>query len=703
MTGSEEEDFLSQAVSSLARSGRGHTICEFRPLPGVVLKTVDAIFEDINTVSDCKKKCMESPFKCNSFDLGDDSSSYSTTPTVSSSDSDPYEDYSESSLESSSQSSSLTSSSIRPSSSSSTSESTVDETFYYNGMKKLKKGHVRKNNRIKLSQRKNDRKVKSVCRLSNLDRETLSQYQKESPAYKKTTMSGATTYVMDTCFNVKVSCGRDHLRAHFKLNKAFTGKIYSMRSPTTCNQPLESTTAFTMNVPFFPSSSPYWDTIANNQHNNFKKANIDCGVTVSTVSGGPKPKSVSSSSSLTSSSSPSSSSSSAAKSKRDHLTLAKLPHHEDRQRSLFLNGSHPLRSSALNDLGESRVRSGNNHLNYHSDHTPSEVKDLNNKKMEDEMKMSSGPLIPAKIEPVENPNLSALKSLIPTNPETIRREFARFSVSLVLQRHALIMTSSDLDLTLNCDFDLSQQRIISNSIQMIASHNIPYEDYVHGSSSNVDPVIAEIQKKKPHHPSHLPPFPSPIPILPSLFPPTTAVSSPTSPTSLPAAPSASPPAPTLGSDFHTPPGSVPSSSLGQPNQGSSIMTTHEATFHSPVVKMGITDRNGGPVRAAEVGDPLSLRFELQSEDGRESLYEIFVKNIFADDGVDTVSTLIIIIMLTCQTWLTMTAVAEFFSLAEWIGADRFQRMPDWSTDHGSTQEDWINWFNQDLRGSIWSL
>lgn len=51
-----------------------------------------------------------------------------------------------------------------------------------------------------------------------------------------------------------------------------------------------------------------------------------------------------------------------------------------------------------------------------------------------------------------------------------------------------------------------------------------------------------------------------------------------------------------------------------------------------VVSMRITDRNGEPVRAAEVGDPLSLRFEIADPN---SPHEIFVKDIIADDGVDT--------------------------------------------------------------------
>lgn len=529
---------------------------------------------------------MESPFKCYSFDLGEDSSLHLVTSgnsgSSSTTDTDLYEDDHDT---------------VDPGPSVNPHTETGDETFYYSE-KKIKKDKKR----IKTKKKLNDRKgsVKSVCRISHLDRSSLSHLKDPY-----THLPGVTTYEKDTCFNVRVTCGKDQMRANFNLNKAFTGRVYSMRAANTCSQSLDATSSFSLTVPFFPSSSPYWDTVSNNQHNNFKKANVDCGVTVSTVSGGPKRKS-----------------------KRDHLNphaYHKLPH------QLNNNNNQPqvLRN----------VHSGHmSHRNHTSpvDVPPSALQDLGEgitrAAVSEDKKLTDAPLIPAKVEPVENPNHGVSSS-------RGTKEFARFSVSLVLQRHALIVTSSDLDLTLNCDFDLSQQRIVSNSIQLVSSHDIPYEDYVHAASAG-DITSAE-KKKPPHHPSNVPPFPSPIPILPSLFPP---VASPSAPSSSPSSHVTSsqhqPPAPgSTGVGSVSPGGHGPvSQGSGQPNQGSNILTTHEATFHSPIVKMGITDRDGGPVRAAEVGDPLSLRFELQStEDGRESLYEIFVKNIFADDGVDTVS------------------------------------------------------------------
>ncbi|RWS27044.1 uncharacterized protein B4U80_03602 [Leptotrombidium deliense] len=45
--------------------------CEFKKLNGVILKTVDAVYPDIKDVNECRHKCLESAFRCNSFDLGD--------------------------------------------------------------------------------------------------------------------------------------------------------------------------------------------------------------------------------------------------------------------------------------------------------------------------------------------------------------------------------------------------------------------------------------------------------------------------------------------------------------------------------------------------------------------------------------------------------------------------------------------------------
>ncbi|XP_050528281.1 uncharacterized protein LOC126898361 [Daktulosphaira vitifoliae] len=53
---------------------------------------------------------------------------------------------------------------------------------------------------------------------------------------------------------------------------------------------------------------------------------------------------------------------------------------------------------------------------------------------------------------------------------------------------------------------------------------------------------------------------------------------------------------------------------------------------SPTVMMRITSREGGDIHAAQVGDPLSLRFHILDD---KSPYEIFVRELIAMDGVDT--------------------------------------------------------------------
>lgn len=188
-------------ISSIANNKRGQLICDFKPISGLVLKTVDAIYENIHTVSECKKKCMESAFKCRSFDMGEDStiglSHYSADDNL---DMDG--------------------------TTSTTMSSNGNENYFNNDKKK--KNQKKKINRINSGKRINNFAGKragfrkSVCRLSHLDRASLS-HLKEPYTY----LPGVTTYEKDTCFNVKVTCGKDHMKASFDLNKAFTGN-YSL-------------------------------------------------------------------------------------------------------------------------------------------------------------------------------------------------------------------------------------------------------------------------------------------------------------------------------------------------------------------------------------------------------------------------------------------------------------------------------------------
>lgn len=59
---------------------------------------------------------------------------------------------------------------------------------------------------------------------------------------------------------------------------------------------------------------------------------------------------------------------------------------------------------------------------------------------------------------------------------------------------------------------------------------------------------------------------------------------------------------------------------------------------SPTVMMRITNRAGGDIHAAQVGDPLSLRFHILDD---RSPYEIFVRQLVALDGVDASEILLI--------------------------------------------------------------
>lgn len=46
-------------------------LCEFKKVPGKILKTVDSVYQDISNVDDCRELCLNSPFRCRSYDFGD--------------------------------------------------------------------------------------------------------------------------------------------------------------------------------------------------------------------------------------------------------------------------------------------------------------------------------------------------------------------------------------------------------------------------------------------------------------------------------------------------------------------------------------------------------------------------------------------------------------------------------------------------------
>lgn len=82
-----------------------------------------------------------------------------------------------------------------------------------------------------------------------------------------------------------------------------------------------------------------------------------------------------------------------------------------------------------------------------------------------------------------------------------------------------------------------------------------------------------------------------------------------------------------------------SDALGVSDKGIVNGGAEETAFViSPTVMMRITNRAGGDIHAAQVGDPLSLRFHILDD---RSPYEIFVRELIALDGVDASEILLI--------------------------------------------------------------
>lgn len=499
-------------------------LCDFKPLSGLVLKTVDAIYEGVDSLSECKKKCLEAPFQCYSFDLGEDSSLAAAGEEDADAEvfaqGDPF-------------------------------------SFEDKRKKKIKK-RVKNSKRTSVKTTGGEKK-KSVCRISHLDRSALFHLQ---DPYSH--LPGVTTYERNNCFNVQVACGRDRMKAMFSSTKPFTGKIYSSRTPSTCTQVLEDTHSFAVDVPYFTASSSQVTGGLANSFNPFNRRKAssdppspgftDCGVTATSVRGGRESEREEGSSS---------SASSLPSSSESHVP-----------------GEEKAGQEIRSGTGVHAVSKRSRALHQHKHHHHQEGLQDHQKKHESRLNSSS----------------SSDRSSRPT--------FARFSVSLVLQRHALIVTSADFDITLNCDYNLSSQKIVSNSIHLYSHapnepnwndleevQAVPAAGFPHNHNNNKHKPPSSLQKPPPHATQAIPP-------------------------------------PVGGTGV----GSViPVPHVGAPMDP----LTHEATFHSPVVRMSITDRNGGPVRSAEVGDPLSLRFEVYTDHGKESMYDVFVKNIVADDGIDT--------------------------------------------------------------------
>ncbi|XP_037909523.1 uncharacterized protein LOC119650659 isoform X2 [Hermetia illucens] len=46
-------------------------LCEFKRLSGRILKTVDSVYQDVASIDECRDLCLNSPYRCHSYDYGD--------------------------------------------------------------------------------------------------------------------------------------------------------------------------------------------------------------------------------------------------------------------------------------------------------------------------------------------------------------------------------------------------------------------------------------------------------------------------------------------------------------------------------------------------------------------------------------------------------------------------------------------------------
>lgn len=46
-------------------------LCEFKKLSGRILKTVDSVYQEVGSAEECRELCLNSPYRCHSYDYGD--------------------------------------------------------------------------------------------------------------------------------------------------------------------------------------------------------------------------------------------------------------------------------------------------------------------------------------------------------------------------------------------------------------------------------------------------------------------------------------------------------------------------------------------------------------------------------------------------------------------------------------------------------
>lgn len=64
-------DTIDYGENNCIQEARG--ICDFKPVPNRILKTVDSIYQDIKSEPECRKRCLQAPYRCHSYDMGDSS------------------------------------------------------------------------------------------------------------------------------------------------------------------------------------------------------------------------------------------------------------------------------------------------------------------------------------------------------------------------------------------------------------------------------------------------------------------------------------------------------------------------------------------------------------------------------------------------------------------------------------------------------
>ncbi|KAJ8682131.1 hypothetical protein QAD02_017923 [Eretmocerus hayati] len=133
-------------------------LCEFKKINGRILKTVDSVYQDVATAEECRELCLNSPFRCHSYDYGD----------------------------------------------------TGD----------------------------------MVCRLSHHSRATLSDIQPYLDVPE------ASTYELNSCYNVSIDCLAGDMVARIQTSKLFNGKVYAKGSPNSCVQDVKGALEFELRMAY---------------------------------------------------------------------------------------------------------------------------------------------------------------------------------------------------------------------------------------------------------------------------------------------------------------------------------------------------------------------------------------------------------------------------------------------------------------------